>query len=122
MKVVVPYRCPNPDCPAVLEPQGGALEFWDAPVDPPPAPCPPCPACGDTQSQRLTVIHYDPPRGEDNLGSGRLACDPEKSVGHRNSQATGVHTVVNCPRCRESQIWQAADAVAKAEREAAKKK
>ena len=101
------FRCVNPDCPARLEPLLQPFEFWeDDPI---------CPECCETKTVKLTVIHFDPPIGETKCGSGFVACDREFPVGACGSQATAVAAVVNCPACKKTELWQAADALARSE-------
>ena len=79
-----------------------------------------CETCGIDQAQDgrlagivvpIVTLHYDPPHPKvRNRGRGHLACDPKRPVA--GSRATGEPSVVNCPRCRETEDWKRAAAAA----------
>jgi hypothetical protein len=71
------YRCDS--CQAIAE------------ADPPPATCPAA-GCGGDRLQEVEVIHFHPP------GPGaKRACDGKPVT---NGVASGLASVVTCPRCR----------------------
>ncbi|HYH63262.1 MAG TPA: hypothetical protein VD866_01045 [Urbifossiella sp.] len=83
---------------------------------PAPGKCVPCgldPATdprADSIVIKLETIHFDPPHATvKGWGLGHAACDPTKKVGTADMRATGERDHVNCPRCRESAAFAAAE-------------
>lgn len=56
--------------------------------------------------QELIILHFDPPSEFPNRGLRHLACDPKTAVGSSGSRATGEPSVVNCPRCKETDAFK----------------
>jgi hypothetical protein len=98
------FRCLNPDCSD--NPHKVQFDFWaDKPL------CPSCGTDGETADGKnvvglITTIHYDPPHTKrKNCGKNTLACMPERSV--FGLAATGEPSVVNCPKCKETDVYKA---------------
>ncbi len=87
---------------------------------------PKCPQCGlDGTDKRykhlfaaLKVIHFDAPDPSLVKGSGRItrgvghaACNPEIKVG--KVMASGEPNAVNCPACKDTEVWKLADKTSK---------
>lgn len=73
-----------------------------------------CPQCQlDTSLPRyqglvieLATIHFDPPDERYPLrGMNHLACNPSKGIA--GFIVTGVHSVVNCEACQETEVFKA---------------
>lgn len=98
------YRCYNPNCTEHPAKMPGYDFTADVPV---------CPKCKvDARQPRfshlivpLVIIHFDPPSQVPGYGVGELACDGKPSAGR---MATGDPEVVNCPACRQTDVWKEA--------------
>lgn len=73
-----------------------------------------CPKCGASWAdpetkdliQRLVTIHYDPPHPiREGRGKNHLACDPSRPSTGPNVVSSGDPVAVNCPRCRQTQVY-----------------
>jgi len=79
---------------------------------------PVCEACGMDASAnprdkdmvvRLTVIHFDPPGRRPGVGLNHAACDASIKLGAPKCQFTSEPVAVTCPKCKESDVYKAAD-------------
>ncbi len=94
------YRCFN--CDAVAE-----------------HPTPKCVPCGlDPATEpraeavivQLETIHFDPPHATvKGWGLGHAACDPKLAIKTVNIKATGERAHVNCPACKATPAFAAAE-------------
>lgn len=73
----------------------------DAPLE-----CPNCQAKGEANSAPVVTIHYDPPSGQPGRGSNHAACDEKLTVGRSGMGFSGEIAAVNCPKCRETPVFQ----------------
>ena len=81
---------------------------------------PVCEACGidaeadvrDTDVvQELKLHHFDPPSRRAGRGLGYAACDPKIKVGAPKCMFTGEPDAVNCPKCKATEVYVAANGV-----------
>lgn len=100
------WRCRNQRCSTAGPAERPSFEFE--------ADAPTCPKCGVDKRQpdglhviaAVAVIHYDPPHERvDGRGRNTLACQPKRPV--MGLHATGETARVNCPRCRDTDVYKA---------------
>lgn len=103
------FRCVNPKC------REGIQHGHDFTAEGPVATCPKCGVKSNDPKfghiiVPLVVIHFNPPSGVvEGIGAGFAACEPTVPIA--GLRATGVPSVVNCPKCIETEAYKKAFAV-----------
>ena len=59
----------------------------------------------------VSILHYEPPYNHPEIGKkqgcGHIACDPNTPTGNGQCVYTGDPRVVNCPLCKNTEIFKA---------------